>query len=436
MKHGITIPVVQAPLDAVTRVPGSKSMTNRALILAALADGESHLSNVLFSDDTIYLSEALSATGFKIESDPETLSIRVQGGLGQIVAQERTRLFLGNSGTAMRFLTALLCLTHNEYELTGTARMKERPIAELLDALTALGASVYSSEGTGCPPVIINGAGLSGGECHFSGEISSQFVSAILMAAPCAQNDISITITEQPVSLPYIRMTLAMMRDFGVEAIVADDARTIRVPAGQRYRPCQYTIESDASSASYFLAAAAIVGGRVRVNGIPKESLQGDTVFASLLARMGCQVTHDQEGIELRAERGLLKGIEADLYESSDTFLTLAVTALFAKGATTIRNIANVRYKECDRIAAVSSELVKLGAQVEQFEDGLKIIPPKDSSKIRPTAAIASWDDHRIAMAFSLAGLVIPGVKILDPDCTSKTWPGYFRDLATLTGGR
>lgn len=435
MTHGITIPVVQAPLDAVARVPGSKSMTNRALVLAALAEGESRLSNVLFSDDTVYMSEALLAAGFGIESDPDALTIQIKGGLGRIVARERTRLFVGNAGTAMRFLTALLCLTHNEYELTGTARMRERPIGELLDALTALGASVYSSEGTGCPPVVINGAGLVGGECRLAGNISSQFVSAILMAAPCARQDVTITIADRPVSLPYIRMTLSMMQAFGVDATISDDARTIMVPAGQRYRPRQYAIESDASSASYFLAAPAVAGGRVRVNGIPEESLQGDTAFASLLAKMGCQVTRSPEGIEVRAERGMLRGIEADMHDISDTFPTLAVTALFASGPTTIRNIANVRYKECDRISAVASELVKLGAGVEEFEDGLKITPPGDIMSIRPAAPIATWDDHRMAMAFSLAGLVIPGVEILDPDCTSKTWPEYFRDLAALTGG-
>ncbi len=431
----MTIPVLQTPLDATARVPGSKSITNRALVLAALAEGESRLSNVLFSDDTVYMSEALSAAGFGVESDPDALEIRVSGGLGQIVARERTRLFVGNAGTAMRFLTALLTLTHNEYELTGTARMRERPIGELLEALAALGASVYSSEGTGCPPVVINGAGLTGGECRLAGNISSQFISAILMAAPCARQDVTIRITERPVSLPYIRMTLAMMRDFGVEASLSDDARTIHVPAGHRYRAGDYAIESDASSASYFLAAPAIAGGRVLVEGIPADSLQGDTAFADLLAEMGCRVTRNASGIEVAAERGALHGIEADMHDISDTFPTLAVTALFAEGPTTIRNIANVRLKECDRITAVASELVKLGASVTEFPDGMRIQPPADWSELRPAAPIATWDDHRMAMAFSLAGLVIPGVEILDPDCTTKTWPGFFQDLARLTGG-
>lgn len=435
MSHGITIPVLRTPLDADTRVPGSKSITNRALILAALAEGKSHLTNVLFSDDTVYMSEALLAAGFGIESDPDTLSIQIEGGLGRIVARERIRLFVGNAGTAMRFLAALLCLTHNEYELTGTTRMRERPIGELLEALAALGASLYSSEGTGCPPVVINGVGLVGGECQLSGNISSQFISAILMIAPYARQDVVIQIADRPVSLPYIRMTLAMMQTFGVTSTVTDDFRTISVQAGQRYSPQDYAIESDASSASYFLAAPAIAGGRVLVQDIPENSLQGDAAFAQLLGQMGARVSHTSEGIEVRAERDSLRGIEADMHDISDTFPTLAVTALFASGPTSIRNIANVRYKECDRITAVASELVKLGARVEEFPDGLTIHPPKEITAVRPSAAIATWDDHRMAMAFSLAGLVIPGVEILDPDCTAKTWPDYFRDLAKLTGG-
>lgn len=432
MSYGHPIHPVRQPLDAVLTVPGSKSITNRALVLAALADGESLLENVLFSDDTIYMSEALSAAGFGIESDPDALSIRVRGGLGRIAARERANIFVGNAGTAMRFLTALFCLTDNEYELTGTARMKERPIGELLDALVTLGANVYSKEGNGCPPVIVNSAGIQGGEARLEGNTSSQFISALLLVAPYARHDTVIHLTSRPVSQPYIAMTLSMMKSFGVTAECGADFRRIAIPSGQRYVPQKYAIECDASSASYFLAAPAVAGGRVRVEGLPERSLQGDAAFADLLGQMGCTVTRGPASIEVTCTRGTLRGIEADMHDISDTFPTLAVVALFATGPTTIRNIANVRFKECDRIAAVATELRKIGATVEEFDDGLTINPPA----VCRGARIETYDDHRIAMAFAVAGLATNGIEILDPDCTGKTYPDFFNDFAKMTGER
>jgi 3-phosphoshikimate 1-carboxyvinyltransferase len=308
--------------------------------------------------------------------------------------------------------------------------MRQRPIADLLDALRQLGATARSEKDNGCPPVVVHANGLPGGTAIVRGDISSQFLSGLLMAAPCAKAPVELQITGTLVSQPYIHMTRAVMRSFGVDFETNDELSEFKIAAPASYRACDYTIEPDASAASYFWAAAAITGGEVTVDGLTSASLQGDVAFVDCLAAMGCEVRREANSITVigRPLRGRsLNGVDVDMNAISDTVQTLAVVALFADGATTIRNVAHVRHKETDRIAAVATELRKLGAVVEEREDGLTIEP-------RPLhgAAIATYDDHRMAMSFALAGLRQPGVQIRNPECTAKTYPEFFRDLAGL----
>ena len=413
------------PIRKTIRPPGSKSITNRALICAALADGESLLTGALDSEDTQVLVEALRQLGIAVEHDSEATTIRVAGRSGCLPV-DQADLYVGNSGTTARFLAAMLTLGRGTYRLDGTPRMRERPIFDLLDALRQLGADASCEAGTGCPPVVVRARGLSGGQATVGGNVSSQFLSALLMAAPYAKTDVELVVAGGIlVSKPYIDMTLAVMRSFGAR-VGTDTPGRLTIPAPQRYRALEYAIEPDASAASYFFAAAAITQGEVTVEGLSRDSLQGDVAFCECLKEMGCDVQYGQDRITVVGRP--LHGITVDMNAISDTVQTLSAVALFADGPTTIRNIAHIRHKETDRIGALAVELRKLGAKVEEHLDELRITP----STLR-AAQIDTYDDHRMAMSLALVGLRVRGVVIRDPDCTAKTYPRFFDDLQGLT---
>lgn len=410
------------PFDAVVTVPGSKSQTNRALLLAALADGASTLHGALFSDDTRVFVDSLQRLGFSVDADEGAATICVQGRGGAIPAT-RAELYVGNAGTAARFLTAFLPLGRGEYLLDGSPRMRERPIGELLDALAALGADVRAVQGNGCPPVMVYAAGLPGGETVVDAERSGQFLSALLMVAPYAQCDITLRVAGSVASPPYIAMTLAMMAEWGLPRVPEREDGRYAIAAGGRYRPMIYQVPPDASGASYFLAAAAVTGGRVRVRGLGAATDQGDLGFVDVLASMGCRVVRDGVDIELHGPERL-SGIDLDMNAMSDMTLTLAAIAPFADAPVTIRNVAHIRHQETDRIAAAVAELRRLGAAIEERPDGLTIHPgPLHGAMLR------TYDDHRVAMAFAITGLRVPGVVLEDPDCVAKTFPDYFARL-------
>ena len=415
---------VSGPVHGTIRPPGSKSITNRALVTAALARGDSRLTGVLDSQDTRVMLDSLQRLGLTLHHDPATAVVTLTGCAGRppVAAAE---LWLENSGTSIRFLTALCCLGQGEYRLDGNARMRERPLGDLIDALNQLGAHTRCQLNNRCPPVEVAAQGLPGGLARVASGISSQYLSALLMAAPGAAREVTLEVAGELVSEPYVDMTIGVMRAFGVE--VGRPRPGVYTIAPQTYRGTPYDIEPDASAASYFFALAAVTGGRVTVQGLSHDALQGDVKFVDVLARMGCRVETSAEGITLTG--GPLRGIEVDMNAISDTAQTLAAVAPFAVGPTTIRNIPHVRHKETDRIAAVATELRRLGQQVDEFPDGLTIHP----APITP-ATVATYDDHRMAMSFALVGLRAPGVKIADPGCTRKTYPHYFEDLARLCG--
>ncbi len=412
-----------APPDAVVPIPGSKSLTNRALISAALAQGATRLSNALFSDDTVVMVDSLRRLGFAVDVDRDALRMSVHG-LGGRIPAAAADLFVGNAGTAARFLTAMVALGRGRYRLDGSARMRERPIQDLLDALVALGATASSTAGS--PPVVVDAQGLRGGRATVRGETSSQFVSAILMAAPYASDNVDLSVDGRLVGAPYVEMTVAVMREFGAR-IEHEDLRRFRIPGGQHYRARDYAVEPDASSAAYFFAAAAITGGRVRVLGLSATSLQGDAGIVDLFERMGCTVERAGAYLEVRGGK-MLRGLDVDLSALSDQTMTLAAVAPFASGPTRIRGVAHIRHQESDRLAATAAELRRLGQDVEEFEDGLRIIP----KPVRP-AVVETYGDHRIAMAFAITGLRAPGVGIGDPECVTKTFPDFFQRLEGLS---
>lgn len=416
-------------VESVVTVPGSKSITNRALLIAALADGDSALSGALDSEDTRVMAGALRTLGVGVTGTGPELLIKGRGGFPNKTGE----LYVANSGTTARFLTAALAFSNGRYRLDGKERMRRRPIGDLLDALQKLGADTIAEMGDGCPPILVRPARSCGGEAEIKGEVSSQFLSALLMAAPLAERTIRLTMVGRPISRPYIAMTLAVMKAFGVEVETDAAFSAFHIPAGAAYRPTDYRIEPDASAASYFFALPAILGGRVTVTGLSQSSLQGDVGFVDALAAMGCAVDYKADQITVsRSPRSddstaaPLRGIDVDMGDISDTAQTLAVVALFAETPTRIHNIAHVRGKETDRIAAVAAELRKLGAQVDEFADGLTVRPNRAALH---GARIATYDDHRMAMSFALAGLAIPGVIIEDPECTAKTYPNFFADL-------
>ena len=419
------------PFDVKMSPPGSKSLTNRALVLAALGQGVSELTNVLFADDTLVMLENLGKLGFETRIDRERRSVRV-GGRGGEVPANGAELFCGNSGTTIRFLTALCALGQGSFTLDGIPRMRQRPIGPLGELLRNLAVRLRYEMSDGYPPVTVLADHLPGGRCRFGTSTSSQFLSAVLQVAPYARHEVRVDLDSPQTSWPYVGMTMRLMDEFGhtpelVRDPLTGDPKQIIIPQGA-YRATNYAIEPDASNASYFLAAAAIhPGSRITIEGLGKRSLQGDVGFADVLRRMGAEVNVGPDFITLSGP-DRVRGIDADLSAMPDTAQTLAVAALFAEGATTIRGLHTLRVKETDRIAALASELRKLGAEVRVEGDDLTIVPP---AKLRP-ASIATYDDHRMAMSFALAGTKAAGMLIEDPACVNKTYPDYFEDLAKL----
>ena len=411
------------PPDGTVRVPGSKSITNRALLVAALADGRSTLEGALFSDDTTYMAQACTALGVPVTAEADDRRFTVDGGGGTFPAAA-AELFVGNAGTAMRFLAAALCLGHGRFRIDGTRRMRERPIQDLVDALIQLGAGVRCVGRPGRPPLVIDADGLPGGAARIAAAKSSQFLSGLLLVAPCARNGADLEVVGPLVTPPYIDMTLGVMAAFGARAS-REGYRRFRI-APQRYAARVYRIEPDASSAHYFWAAAALTGGRVRVDGVGTASLQGDIRFVDLLEQMGARVIRGADFIEVQGG-GELDGLEVDLNALSDTMPTLAVLGAFARRPVTIRNVAHVRLQESDRLHAVATELQRLGVRVRELDDGLVVEPSPVHA-----APVETYDDHRIAMAFALAGLRVPGIAIRDPACVRKTFPEYFARLEAL----
>ena len=408
---------------ALVKVPGSKSLTNRALIVAALADGPTTLTGALDSDDTRVMVDSLQRLGIRVEHDPASSVIEIQGCANKIPRNEAD-LHVANSGTSLRFLTAMVSTASGTYRLDGTPRMRQRPVADLLRALNGLGAVATSDLGTGCPPITVKASGLDGGYAFVKGDVSSQFLSGLLMALPYSRDSTTVEVEGVLVSRPYVAMTMAMMEAFGVKINNRKDRRFDVRPA--RYTGRTYAIEPDASAASYLFAVAALTGSTITVEGLGTDSIQGDLAFVDLLEHMGCTVAREKAATTVTG--GPLRGIDVDMNAISDTVMTLAVVALFATGVTRIRNVGHIRHKETDRIAALATELRKLGATVEEHPDGLILFPP---AEITP-ARIATYDDHRMAMSFALAGLKSPGVTILDPACVAKTYPGFWDDLARL----
>jgi 3-phosphoshikimate 1-carboxyvinyltransferase len=421
----ISIIPVTRPICGSVRPPGSKSITNRAFVLAALANGTSYLDGVLDSEDTRVMVESLRRLGLAVTHDASDGKAKISGCAGRPAAASAD-LWLENSGTSIRFLTAVACLGGGVYRLDGNVRMRERPIGELCEALNALGGHAVCELGNECPPVVVRDSQLCGGTAQVGAEKSSQFLSALLMAAPCALTPVELVLRGELVSEPYVDMTVQMMRAFGVHVEQTASGHYRTVP--QRYRGTQYSVEPDASAASYFFAAAAITGGEVTVHGLARGSLQGDVGFVTVLERMGCDVQWGDSSITVRGKP--LRGIDVDMNEISDTAQTLAAVAPFAVGSTRVRNVAHIRHKETDRITAVAIELRRLGIGVEEQPDGLTIHP----GPLRP-ATIETYDDHRMAMSFALVGLKVPGIRIADPGCTAKTYPRFFDDLQALCGG-
>jgi 3-phosphoshikimate 1-carboxyvinyltransferase len=405
-------------------LPGSKSLSNRILLLSMLAEGQTEIQNLLDSDDIRRMVEALETLGIEFEENRAENYISVCGTAGIIPVSEAT-LMLGNAGTAIRPLTAAMTLGHGRFVLDGVARMRERPIIDLVDGLTQLGANLRCLNGTDCPPVEVIADGLPGGKTRLSGAISSQYLTAILLVAPYAKSEVEIEITDKLVSVPYVEMTLRLMERFGV-FVKHDNFQKFHIPRQNYQSPGSIFVEGDASSASYFLAGAAITKGSVTVKGCGTESMQGDARFAEVLEKMGALVEWGPNQVKLTGST--LNGIDVDMNQMPDAAMTLAVAALFASGPTAIRNIYNWRVKETERLQAVSTELRKLGAEVEEGYDYLVIQPPKKIKEV----SIDTYDDHRMAMAFSLAACGNSPVTINNPGCVSKTFPDYFEVLSGL----
>ncbi len=415
----------RGPIDGSICPPGSKSLTNRALVCAALARGKSMLCGALDCDDTRIMVDCLRSLGISIQADWDVARIHVVGGDGKFHTPDDA-LFVGNSGTTIRFLGAALTVSSGTFTLDGVPRMRQRPIGDLVRALRGLGVDITAANENEFPPVQINASGLPGGSVTVAGHASSQFLSGLLMAAPYAKGHVTLRVPGALVSIPYVDMTVRVMQSF--HACVHVDADAYHVSPDQTYVGQSYSIEPDASAASYFWAAAAVTGGRVTVENLSKDSLQGDVQFCDVLQRMGCRVDYGENCISVQGnpQRGL-QGIDVDMQGISDTVPTLAVVALFASGPTRICNVAHIRHKETDRIGDLARELRKLGAHVEESPSGLTIHP----GAWMP-AAIDTYDDHRMAMSFAIAGLREKGVRIKNPACTAKTYPHFFRDLEAL----
>jgi 3-phosphoshikimate 1-carboxyvinyltransferase len=413
---------LERPPDATIRVPGSKSVTNRALIIAALADGNSRIVNPLFSDDSFWLMDALVRLGIDVHADGERGEVYVSGQSGEIYASG-VDLFVGNAGTVARFLPPFLALGRGPFTVDGVPRMRERPVADLVDGMRQLGAEVEYAGEDGRFPLMIKGGGIPGGKARVSASKSSQFISGLLMAAPYAQAPVTL----HPVGRkewPYVGITVALMRAFGVEVDEAANGRFTVAPA--LYSSREYEVEPDASGASYFMAAAAVTGGRVRIPALGASSPQGDLRFAGVLRAMGCRVEIASDFVEVQGPDHL-RGVEVDMNAFSDTMITLSAIAPFAEGPTTIKNVGHTRLQESDRLSAVATELTRLGVKTQTTSSFIRIIP----DKIRP-GVVRTYGDHRMAMAFAITGLVASGIRIRDPGCVTKTFPGYFGALESL----
>jgi len=420
--------------------PGSKSITNRAALIAALADGPSELTGTLDAEDTRIMLDALKALGFDVAFDPSSGVAKIVG-RGGIFPNKNAEIYVANSGTSARFLTAALAFAREgEYRIDGTPRMRERPIGDLLDALQSLGVDVVSDRDNGCPPLTLRGRDISSdpkfpNRIAIAADVSSQFLSGLLMATPLLERDLEIEVDGPFASQPYVAMTLDVMRAFGVDARSDDAFRLFDGFTNGKYKGRRYAIEPDASAAGYFFALPALLGGAMTIKGLSRNALQGDVEFAAILERMGCVATWRDDSITVerprRADGSLapLHGIDVDMNACSDLVQTLSIVALFAESPTTIRNVANIRVKETDRLSAVTQELRKLGANVHENPDGLVITP----GSALHGASIETYNDHRMAMSFALAGLKIPGVVIENPGCVVKTYPNYFEDLAKAT---
>lgn len=414
-------------VNGEVNLPGSKSVSNRALLLAALADGTTRLTNLLDSDDIRHMLNALTQLGVQYSLSEDKTVCEVKGLGRPFLNTTELEIFLGNAGTAMRPLAAALCLGKGNYVLTGEPRMKERPIGHLVNALRSAGAQIEYLENDNYPPLKIQGTGLKEGTVSIDGSISSQFLTAFLMSAPLADGEVTINIEGELVSKPYIDITLHIMKQFGVEVINNNYSQFV-IPVGQKYRsPGDFLVEGDASSASYFLAAAAIKGGEIKVTGIGKNSIQGDIQFADALEKMGAEIEWGDDYVISRV--GKLQAVDMDFNHIPDAAMTIATTALFATGTTAIRNVYNWRVKETDRLSAMATELRKVGAKVEEGEDYIIIEPTQTLNH----ATIDTYDDHRMAMCFSLIALSDTPVTINDPGCTSKTFPNYFDKLKGLS---
>jgi 3-phosphoshikimate 1-carboxyvinyltransferase len=422
----LLIPQAPGPVRGSIRPPGSKSITNRALVCAALAEGTSLLTGALDSQDTRVMATGLAALGADVTADWPRGEIRVQGTTGSIPVRAAS-LDCAASGTTMRFLSAICGLGHGHYRLDGTPRMRQRPIGDLIDALRSLGVDATAESPGGCPPVVIHAAGLSGGSTRICGSTSSQFASGLAMAAACTPQGMHLEFTGTLVSVPYLDMTRRVMTSFGGR--ITDEADGSWTVAATGYHGCRYAIEPDASAASYFFALAALTGGSVRVEGLSRRSMQGDVAFCTALEQMGCRVDWDDDAITVSGRAA--HGVDIDMNAISDTVPSLAVVALFADGPTAIRNVAHIRDKETDRIGDLARELRRLGAVVDERTDGMTITPaPLHGASLR------TYDDHRMAMSLALAGLRVPGVWIEDPGCVGKTFPDYFQRLGQVAALR
>ncbi|MGO9452676.1 MAG: 3-phosphoshikimate 1-carboxyvinyltransferase [Candidatus Binataceae bacterium] len=425
MADEIEITPAHGPLHARVSLPGSKSITNRALLLAAMASGRSVLESVLISDDTHYMTSALRALGFHVDVDEAARRIAVDG-LGGAIPASSADLFVGGAGTAMRFIVGFLTLGQGRYRVDGNQRMRQRPIGPLLDAIQQLGASVYDERDNRCPPVIVDNrrGAFSGGETSIDARNSSQFVSAMLMPAAFWPRGLKLHLLGEA-GRPFIDMTLRLMEVWGARS--HEDGDVITVPGGQTYEARSFMVEPDASAANYFAAAAALCGGSVTIEILGRDSVQGDIKFLEILERMGARVEWVKDGIVVTGT-GKLEGVDVAMNTMPDMVPTLAAIAPFASSPTRIHEVGFIRYHESDRIRALATELRRLGATVEDFADGIAIEP----SQLHP-AAIETYDDHRIAMSFAIAGLKFPGIRIKDPACVSKTFPDFFDRLSQLT---
>jgi 3-phosphoshikimate 1-carboxyvinyltransferase len=421
----IEIAPAEHALAATIRVPGSKSITNRALLLAAMADGSSVVDAVLLSDDTRSMTAALRTLGIDVEVDDTNRIITVHG-RGGIIPAASANLDIGGAGTAMRFLAGFLTLGHGRFRIDGNTRMRQRPIGALLKALRQLGIEARAENNDGCPPVIVDTSSttFAGGEVAIDASLSSQFVSALLMPAPLWPNGLKLTVNGDA-ARPFIDMTLELMRRWGIRT--SHDGNRIFVRGGQRYNATKFSVEPDATSASYFAAAAALIGGKVTIRGLTRDSVQGDLGFLQILEQMGARVQWNRDGVDVVGS-GSLAGVDVAMNTMPDVVATLAAIAPFASSPTRIRKVGFIRHHESDRIHTLSTELARLGAAVREFDDGLEIVP----SPLRRTV-VETYDDHRIAMAFAVVGLKLTGVRIRNPGCVAKTYPEFFEHLMNLT---